>query len=107
MSDKKFAEYTLESGGIRLCNGVEVLPDELNQTEAEEISDSLCEAHEARAKEERRKAVDEFRRRLVREIREKVPRAHTYASENSDVYQAHDAGRDAALRVVETLTTEP
>jgi hypothetical protein len=50
--------------------------------------------------------VDDFRRRLVREIREKAPRAHTYASENSDVYRAHDAGRDAALRCVETLPTE-
>lgn len=74
---------------------------------AKQARDSLNLRHEARVKEAVREAVEAFKKKLVSEIRDKVPRAHTYGSENADVYWAYDAGRDAALKVLESLPTEP
>ena len=36
-----------------------------------------------------------------------VPRAHTYASENAEVYHAWDAARDRCIQAVRSLLNEP
>lgn len=49
-------------------------------------------------------AIQQERERLVVEIKKvEIERAHTYASENADVYRAYDSGQEAMKNRIITL----
>ena len=50
-----------------------------------------------------RALLAEMGERVEREMWAAVPKAHTYASENADVYRAGDAARDRCVKVVRRL----
>lgn len=84
---------------------------------AELISDEECDAlarsvWEADGADQREESACGERRALIRAAvargmemaagicKEAVPRAHTYASENADVYRAADGARDRCIKAI-------